>query len=285
MNSLAGDPHGILKGSFGRISVMSLGRPLAAHAHPEFNLLIKLSGEDTTFRSERSDFQLKESGSLFFNRWQPHRKLENRRDATLFLSLLINPNWLVASDRSSCLRIDNLSAGRTAELPSDAMISADQLARIVVSSVATVDGRVEAMISELVSSVVSTHASVQSNALVMPKAVDARIMRATKLLRAYGREIKTFDVLARQVGLSRSRFFQQFKNCVGASPQQYIDWITVAAAIDLLTETKISLQQLASRVGFDQHTLFSRFFVQHTGMTPRAFRRLVRVVPDPSPAG
>ena len=61
------------------------------------------------------------------------------------------------------------------------------------------------------------------------------------LIRETAMENPNLDEVASRVGLSRSRFFEQFKTCVGASPQQYLDWARMAVATRLLATTQRSL--------------------------------------------
>jgi AraC-like DNA-binding protein len=80
-------------------------------------------------------------------------------------------------------------------------------------------------------------------------------------------------MVASAVGMSRSRLFHQFKACMGISPQQYLDWIRIGIATQLLAERHATIGDVAHQLGFSAQGHFTRFFVQHLGLSPSEFRR------------
>jgi AraC-like DNA-binding protein len=81
------------------------------------------------------------------------------------------------------------------------------------------------------------------------------------------------DDIASSVGLSRSRFFEQFKNCVGSSPQQYLDWERMALATRMLSCPRATVAEVSDKLGFSAPSHFARFFSQHIGLPPSDFKR------------
>lgn len=275
----SGQPCGIIKGAFGRMSLNALSRPLAPHAHSEFNILVKLGGSDCEFRSGKDRFHVQESSALLFNRWQPHCKMPNPGEPTLFLSLLIDPHWMHRRHQLPDNAFDRLFAKTSVSASGVVMRTAKKiLAATSTQSAAVAAGRFETLIADLVAAVIEDHVEAVDEKDARRKPVDARIVKALRLLRKQPSGACNLAELAREVGLSRSRFFQQFRNCVGTSPQHYIDWLRIAAAIDQVLDTTLPFGKIAENLGFGEHTHFTRFFVQHTGMTPSEFRRVALVV-------
>jgi len=79
--------------------------------------------------------------------------------------------------------------------------------------------------------------------------------------------------LARQSGLSPSRFNAIFKEIMGVPPQEYIRNARIRKASELLLGSDLPVYQVADECGFDSSAYFCRYFARHTGMSPIAFRR------------
>ena len=86
----------------------------------------------------------------------------------------------------------------------------------------------------------------------------------------------TLEMLAREVGLSRSALAERFTQFVGQPPVQYLtNWRMQLAANDLLGGTD-SVAAIAERVGYESEAAFSRAFKKSTGEAPGQWRRRQR---------
>lgn len=75
----------------------------------------------------------------------------------------------------------------------------------------------------------------------------------------------TLDGLARKAAMSRTLFAERFRDIVGQTPYSYLtDWRMQNARRHLATSS-VSLQQIASRVGYDSAASFSRAFKKAIG--------------------
>jgi AraC family transcriptional regulator len=142
--------------------------------------------------------------------------------------------------------------------------------------VTNADGVYETLVADFLRAVIATDAPDQRREY--QHAIDARIRRATKILRNRAHENPNLEAVATEVGMSRSRFFEQFKRTIGASPQQYLDWARMALATDALINRPAKLHELAHDLGFVELTHFTRFIRQHTGLSPGEFRRRTYLV-------
>lgn len=79
--------------------------------------------------------------------------------------------------------------------------------------------------------------------------------------------------LAREVGLSRSAFFAQFRDLVGESPSQYLTRWRIHVATRMLTDDDLSVSSVARQVGYQTDAAFSNAFVRLMGVRPGAYRR------------
>jgi AraC-like DNA-binding protein len=79
--------------------------------------------------------------------------------------------------------------------------------------------------------------------------------------------------LAKEIGVSRSYLFQLFKQYKGMSPQDYLMDFRMKRAQELLLQSKDSITEVASRVGYEDVMLFSKMFKRKRGCTPSSFRK------------
>jgi AraC-like DNA-binding protein len=79
----------------------------------------------------------------------------------------------------------------------------------------------------------------------------------------------TLESLALEVGMSRSRFAESFKEFVGETPMRYLsDW-RLQRARALLREPRASVQEVARKTGYRSAPSFSRAFHQKFGWSPK----------------
>ncbi len=270
-----GSPIWILTGDFGRATVNLTGRPLVEHAHQQFNIIFKLGGADTEFRSSATCLPLDDDSVLLFNPWVPHLKLANEAGPTMILSLIIETARI---DR--VLERQGLPAGRVfpnprEELTEDVRLNAERLAAAIPRYLLKPEEDSEALLEDLIDAVINAYISpeIARTAIAPARAIDFRIRKALAYIHEHALQNPRIDDIAKMVGLSRSRFFEQFRRCVGASPQHYIDHFRMKVATRWLSTTDRPLVELADELGFCAHSNFTRFFIQHIAVSPSEFRR------------
>ena len=83
----------------------------------------------------------------------------------------------------------------------------------------------------------------------------------------------TLELLAHEVGLSRSALAERFTAFAGQPPMQYLtNWRMQLAANDLRTGTD-SVATIADRVGYESEAAFSRAFKKAVGVSPTEWRK------------
>lgn len=83
----------------------------------------------------------------------------------------------------------------------------------------------------------------------------------------------TVAELARNAGMSRAVFAERFMRTVGMPPMQYLLEWRMAIAKDMLRRDRLSLAEVAERVGYQSTSAFSTAFARLTGRSPSAFAR------------
>ena len=82
----------------------------------------------------------------------------------------------------------------------------------------------------------------------------------------------TLDDMAGVVCLSPSTLYKKMKEYADISPMEYVMKMRLHKAVELLKDDSISVQDVASAVGFNTHSFFSECFKREFGMTPRQCR-------------
>lgn len=81
------------------------------------------------------------------------------------------------------------------------------------------------------------------------------------------------STLAVQAGMGLSTFRRVFTETLGLSPGEYISTIRINHARKLLSETSLSLEQIASECGFYDQSHFMKIFKKLRHQTPKEYRR------------
>lgn len=71
--------------------------------------------------------------------------------------------------------------------------------------------------------------------------------------------------------LSESRFSHIFKEVTGTTPKRFIEQRRIEAAKELLTNSELSISEIALSVGYPDPYYFSRVFKKNTGMPPQSY--------------
>lgn len=79
--------------------------------------------------------------------------------------------------------------------------------------------------------------------------------------------------MAKQAGFSIPHFNRVFRQTFGTSPNQFVTQQRIQHATQLLSETPMSIAQIADALGYNDHYYFHRQYKQITGTTPSQVRR------------
>ena len=80
------------------------------------------------------------------------------------------------------------------------------------------------------------------------------------------------EALAKLANLSVCYFVRAFKLSVGVTPHDYLIRRRVKRTMELLSDTDMSLSEIALAAGFADQSHCARRFRQHVGMSPRDYR-------------
>ena len=82
----------------------------------------------------------------------------------------------------------------------------------------------------------------------------------------------TLDAIAKALDMNSYHFRRVFKQMMGITPHQYILTQRVDRAQQLLSESKLSIAEIALAVGFQDQSHFTKVFRRFKNTTPKSFR-------------
>ena len=266
-------------GTFGRVALLDMDRPLVKHAHAQCHVLLKVEGADTEFDVGGRCVPLTDESAVLINAWEHHSYVHRAgQPPTIILALYIEPTWLRAFR-------DNWEASAgPGFFPHPGGAITPQIRRQVGE---TAEAMVqdpggaaahERLIGRLMVSIIERLAlwrevqpSLRARATAM-RAPDRRIARAQALIRADPARIPSMEWLARESGVSRAHFFRLFEAETGISPRVYLNTQRVERAVQAVANDTRSFTDISVDLGFSVPAHFSRFFHDHAGSSPSTFR-------------
>lgn len=99
-------------------------------------------------------------------------------------------------------------------------------------------------------------------------------------IESHFREEITIDQLSRMANMSTRHFRRIFHGIYGTSPLKYINNLRIQAASHLLTNSKLSVTEIAIRCGYSDGNYFSSKFKQATGKSPMEYRKYIHPLTD-----
>ena len=272
----------IAHGPFGRVALLDMDRGLVRHAHPHCHVLLKVEGDDTQFLVGERVVSLTETQAVLVNAWETHAYVHDpNRDKAIILALYIEPAWLGA------FRTNWAASGAPgffaeplgAVTPTIRRFAHDLAAEMVSapgSSRIQDDLLSGLMVAVLERFTAWREVGTSLRDLARRGNPDHRIRRAMARMRAEPGLLDGVDALARDAGLSRAHFYRLFEQSTGAPPHVFLNGIRVERAVAAIVGGHGSLAEIGADLGFAAPGHFSRFFRDHSGVSPSAFRALAR---------
>lgn len=102
---------------------------------------------------------------------------------------------------------------------------------------------------------------------------DRRLVRAVNRIHRNFEAPLTLEELASEAGMSRSSFAERFRRTAGIAVIEYLSKWRMLSACGLLSETGLSIADVAERSGYGSDLAFSRAFKREHGVSPAEWRR------------
>ena len=78
----------------------------------------------------------------------------------------------------------------------------------------------------------------------------------------------------RRLNLSPNYFGDLIRKETGVSPKEYIQSKSIAAAKEMLWQTRLNVSEIAYTLGYQYPQYFTRAFKNATGLPPNEYRRI-----------
>ena len=101
---------------------------------------------------------------------------------------------------------------------------------------------------------------------------DPQLAGAIDAMLQHPEQHHTVESLASIAHMSRSAFARRFAECFNRPPMDYVRDVRLRRAAQLLSRGDLSVDEVASKVGFSSRSHFSHTFREHFGASPLAFR-------------
>jgi AraC-like DNA-binding protein len=102
---------------------------------------------------------------------------------------------------------------------------------------------------------------------------DRKVCAALGCMHQHPEKPWTLDMLAAELGMSRSAFAAKFTELVKQTPMQYLTGWRIEQARRLLRETALSIAAIAEQVGYGSEAAFGKAFKRQVGLGPGVYRR------------
>jgi AraC-like DNA-binding protein len=103
--------------------------------------------------------------------------------------------------------------------------------------------------------------------------VDTQLSKALSLIHDNPDREWTVDLLALDVGMSRSSFYSRFNNYIGMPPMKYLYEWRMMQAKQKIEGTQKSLSLVAEEVGYQSDSAFQKAFKRFFNFTPASLRK------------
>ena len=101
---------------------------------------------------------------------------------------------------------------------------------------------------------------------------DERMARVIDMILDAPGDDYTVESLAETAAMSRSAFADRFTESFGRSPMNFINYVRMQRAAEMLAIANTPIDEIARTVGYSSRSHFSRAFKDHSGLPPNAFR-------------
>lgn len=85
----------------------------------------------------------------------------------------------------------------------------------------------------------------------------------------------TLEFASRQLGFDQSYFCRIFKSATGATFTEYLNFVRICKAENMLIKTHDSVLEISEAVGFSSVSYFNRVFKRYRNCSPRFYRTVV----------
>jgi len=259
------------------------------HVHSEFNVVICLAGSVEV--GQWGGTEVAEAGeALIGNALIPHQSVY-RTDHGRCEAVSLTVEAALFHRAVSHLFRRSLEAGSGAvflgKASSPQILSIAHSVRSELNAGTPVDGRLFEMFAWQLLDLLPRQWPGRSVHSVRPERGQAylprwQFVKTHELMLASSKADFRVEGIARQLGVSPSRFHRLFRGATGESPAQYFMMLTLGTALERLRSSDSQIKQISYDLGFNTPSHFCSVFRKHFGVSPMDFRENCQASPAAS---
>ena len=108
-----------------------------------------------------------------------------------------------------------------------------------------------------------------------------RLTKAINMINTKYKENLSLEQLAQSCYMSKYYFIKLFKAYAGHTPYEYLANVRIENAKEMLCMTDMKISDIGAAVGISDQNHFTKFFKEHTGVTPTLYRHNESLPPSP----
>lgn len=270
----------IRHGQYGRVAILDLAGSLVEHAHSHSHLLFWLDGNLEPIKVGKQTVPLDMNHAVAINSWEPHAAASaSEHQRGVFLLFYLDPIWLT----KHCMKLGVAPRFTSASirLTDELVMLVQHFGTILLREQQNLD--MEPYIVDLLEATFNAMLN-DANVSFMSESdtfyTDFRIRKSVTYMQDHLDVRSKFEDVARAAGISRPHFFALFRKHMQMTPNVFWNTLRMETAIEKLTHTDVSLNDLSYDLGFSEPGNFSRFFRNHSGVCPSQYRLVAGGVSD-----
>ncbi|SMF01050.1 helix-turn-helix transcriptional regulator [Paenibacillus barengoltzii] len=256
---------------------------LPVHWHNEMEIIYLAQGS-ATFRIENHELALCQGEALIVHPGELHSGV-NDHEAVCYYSIVFKLSWLSSyqNDRIQQLFLGPILQG-TEKLPlllsssrgtpSELLEYIRQLILRFEHPLPAYELAVKGILLLLIADLRRYGLIEKNDALGYPhrRKDNEQIKKVLTYIEEHSHEKLDLDQLAAAVSLSRSHFCTFFKTQTGMRPMEYVNFIRINKAAELLRTGRYNVLEAALESGYQHVSYFSKWFKLYMNMTPSEYK-------------
>lgn len=245
------------------------------HWHPEMEISIVRQGQ-ACYEVGSDRFALEAGEGIFINAGVPHGISPQTESPTILTTFIVHPAFLYGSPDSilaeelfrPLANSGKLSVIRLRPETTAAFLQIEALNRQRPFGYAL---KVKGLFCEGFYSLLSPYAEVLRQAPAVREQDMQTLDQILQILHRTYSEPLNLQTIASQTAMSKEGCCRFFKRMTGQTLSQYLENYRVSQSLNLLSDGKLPILQIAAQVGFSNAGRFSAAFQKRMGCTPRQY--------------
>ena len=265
-------------------SIVKAGKESSSvHAHSKLELSLILSGSGV-YHTPKRDYHVGPGDIYFFRSNESHDLTTPESGEVVLLSLYIAPYYLYTDSyrmpASACMGLLSFGQGSESHRLND-FAPVDQI-NMIASGIRNIwvemqheESNFDICVKYYISIILIYLSRILWSNQAEDNAARAscrKIGAAIDFINQHFRENMTLDVIAEQVGYSRSHFSAEFHKWMGMTTWNYISIKRIEEALSLIKTSNLSILEIALSCGFNNTANFGKTFKKYTNLPPSSFR-------------